>query len=490
MRGSSVNFKKVTSALHSVSHANRDVPPDYLLPEGMSLGTHIVIDDQGEVQKTLTHKMSLASGRAKASPDYSPIWEGVINLPTPSKDITAEHQIEIVKAWCFEYEKLTGHKVLRADVHLDEGYIDAAGVPQFNAHAHVMADRTNDKGRVIKLSPAQLRAVQTMTAEVTSLERGLDARQTGRKHIGHQNFKFIAEKNRVGLDVEKRKTARLQKLFSADTQVIDGLKEQVAQQAQQIARLHEQYRLDREAMKASGEAKQKDYQALKKEHEAALAKLATVQAVADQVPALEAKVAEGAKVWESVRPTIEKLTQKVETMTQANQDLQAQLDAKTELDAARFAAMGTGYQADVAAGLDPFLAVPGQPAPPKATKQPLEAPKPKTQPTPSPTPKKQALEAPKPVEPVFPRLTEPEFEKLAVKVTMSDRIGDAAKDVLVWGVGLVEAARKQHIFPAALTRALAKLLGNYIAPSPPSIQPDPAKPVPPGPKAPGRGPGR
>ena len=266
MRGSSVHFKRISSAMHAVSHASRDAPPEYLLPEGMSLGTHVVIDDHGQVEKLLQHKMHLASRQAKATKDYSPMWEGVINLPDPA-DATPQQQIEIVKAWCVEYEKMTGHKVIRADVHLDEGYIDELGKPKFNAHAHVMCDRTDDKGKVKKLTSTVLREVQNMTAAVTTLQRGLDARTTGRKHIGHQNFRFDAEKNRVGLDGEKAKTAAYGKRLAANAVIAQAAREeqkktqaQVMSKDMEMALLKEQYRLDREALKASGQATQAQYQ--------------------------------------------------------------------------------------------------------------------------------------------------------------------------------------------------------------------------------------
>lgn len=485
MRGASVNFKKVTSAIHSVSHANRDVPPAYLLPDEHSHGTHVVIDDAGEVQRTLTHKMSLASGRAKASKDYSPIWEGVINLPEPSKDITPKQQIEIVKAWCVEYEKLTGHKVLRADVHLDEGYVDSDGQPKFNAHAHVFCDRTNDKGRVIKLAPAQLRAVQTMTSEVTNLERGIDARQTRRKHINHHNFKFDAEKNRIGLDKEKAKTEFEGRLTDTLSRNLKDTKEKLkeaqqeaTQQAQELAQLKEQYRLDREALKASGTAKQADYQALKNEHEAAMAKLASTEAELTKTKEKE------------VTLTAENTTLKAE-----NAKLQTELDAKNEADRVRFASVADNYQADLAAGVpahliaprtDPLPSHPTNPAQPvapattpKSSKTASEATKHKTHPIPSPTPEK-------PPEAVFPRLTEAEFKELP-KQKLSDRVVEAAKDVLVWGVGLVEAARKQQIFQGNVSRAIEKLLGNYKAPEPPAPPIEPVKKAPaPAKASPGR----
>ena len=246
------------------------------------MGTHVVIDDNGQVQKALDHKMHLASRQAKATKDYSPLWEGVINLPEPSPDVTPAHQIQIVRQWCKDYEAMTGHKVLRADVHLDEGYIDADGKPHFNAHAHVMCDRTDEKGRVKKLTSTVLREVQNMTAEVTTLQRGIDSRKTGRKHIGHQHFRFDAEKNRLDVEKPKADLARLQKKSKewsdADLSKIKDLQDkldgeparQAAALAAQKLQLDEQYRQDRAALKASGEAKQADYQALKKAHDGAI----------------------------------------------------------------------------------------------------------------------------------------------------------------------------------------------------------------------------
>ena len=246
------------------------------------MGTHVVIDDHGQVQKALDHKMHLASRQAKATKDYSPLWEGVINLPEPSPDVTPEHQIQIVRQWCKAYEAMTGHKVLRADVHLDEGYIDANGHAQYNAHAHVMCDRTDDKGKVKKLTSTVLREVQNMTAEVTTLQRGIDSRKTGRKHIGHQHFRFDAEKNRLDVEKPKADLARLQKKSKewsdADLSKIKDLQakldgepaRQAAALAAQKLQLDEQYRQDRAALKASGEAKQADYQALKKAHDGAI----------------------------------------------------------------------------------------------------------------------------------------------------------------------------------------------------------------------------
>lgn len=497
MRGSSVHFKPIHSAIHAVTHASRDVPPTYLLPKDMSLGTLVVIDDAGEVSKLLAHKSSLASRQAKVSKEYSPMWEGVMNLRRPESgenpDDYKKECGEVVKEWCKKYEAMTGHKVIRADVHLDEGHI-VDGEILLNAHAHMMCDKTNEKGRVLKLSPQKLRELQTITASVTNLERGVNSRISGKKHIGAHQYKYLAERGRLEnqkhLDVEKTKAKteihRVRTLASQwskedaeklkeDKAVADKvpqLEATISTQATEIARLNEQYRLDREAMKASGTAKQADYQELKKALE-----LATAQVV--------------------------ELTKKVETMTQENKAL-TEANAKLEADKARFAAMANNYQAEKAAGVPAHLIVPSPaPAPvaqkppigfganlaarfPAAIKTPVEAPKPQSHPIPSPTPEK-------PVEPVFPRLTEAEFNDLDSKSSpfkKNDRRQVAAgRDVLVGGMDVSDAASVHQLFIGAVKRFIEKLLGNYVAPPLPSIQKDPPQAVPPVPekKAPGRG---
>lgn len=290
MTKSSVNFKAVKSASHAVSHASRSVEPSYLLPQNHSLGTIVVLDDKGNVGSTLEAKMALASRQALREKNYSPVWEGILNLPRPEVGFDADEYkqncTEIVADWCKAYEASTGHKVLRADIHLDEGHMDD-GEALLNAHAHIIADRTNDKGRVIKLSPKQLRELQTATAEVTGLERGKSSFETGRKHIDHQAYKYLAERGRlevqqqVGdlkathgkeLDKEKSKTARIQKLFQEDTPIISNLKSELAQ-------LKAQYDQDRADLKARGDAQQADYQALKKAHEEAQAELKNAKEV-------------------------------------------------------------------------------------------------------------------------------------------------------------------------------------------------------------------
>jgi hypothetical protein len=273
-QAASVNFQKITSTLHAVGHASRQVPPGYLMPANQSMGAHCLIDDQGEVHKAYKAKLALASRQAKKEESYSPLWEGVLNLPdkldSESLREYTSRCVNIVFRWCDEYQKLTQHKVLRADLHLDEGHLNETGEVVFNPHAHIMCDRTNDAGRVIKIDRAGMRLIQTMTSEVTELKRGEDARITRRKHINSHAYKSLAESNR--LETQKAiKEAREQ-----------GYKEGYAAAKQD---LEDRYKREREALKASGEAIQRDYQTLKAAYLDNLRNLKELQAKQQAAPA-------------------------------------------------------------------------------------------------------------------------------------------------------------------------------------------------------------
>lgn len=278
----SINFKQINSAMHAVNHASRSVPPTYLLPPEHSLGVVVVKDDAGQVANTLAQKMALASGQAKASKGYSPLWEGVLNLPDRAGQNADEYRkncADKVLEFCEKYEAATGHKVLRADVHLDEGHM-RDGEPIFNAHAHIMADRTNDAGRVIKLAPAQLRKIQDLSAEVMGLERGQDARKTGRKNISHHAYRYLAEKGR--LEGQEEAKERYETGFAEG--YMKGKARAKRDFDAELEQLKTTYDKERSDLKASGAATQADYMLLKRELKARTDELAAIKA-AQEMPA-------------------------------------------------------------------------------------------------------------------------------------------------------------------------------------------------------------
>lgn len=188
-----VNNPRVTEA-----HNSRELSPGHLLPEEHHLGNVAVIEGRESLKATYDRKMELRSGRARATPGYTPLFEGVLNLPRPEVNLDEykRNVAEIVKTFAGRYEQMTGHKVLRADIHLDEGHIKD-GVVIYNAHAHIVIDRTMDNGRTVQIPKGMFPKLQDLAAEVTGLERGRSAKETGLRHLSHQRYRALARDGRL-----------------------------------------------------------------------------------------------------------------------------------------------------------------------------------------------------------------------------------------------------------------------------------------------------
>ena len=388
-RKSSIHFKPVSNIRFAVSHSERTdlSEPAYLLPKEHQIDNIIVAGSlsENDLAALFIRQKDGMSRQAKTA-GSSPFWEGVMVLAnTDGKEQSANLQ-----SWKKEYEKATGHKVLHMSVHLDEGYIDTSGAPQYNPHAHVIVSRMGEKNRVIDLNRKQLAKVQDLTAETLQMERGstLAERQgkRGRAHVPHREFRAQADEVRLELEKPKADLVRLQKLSKqwsdSDMAKVKDLQAKldceparldVALKAQE-AQLNEKYRLDREAMKATGTATQRAYQALKAAHDGALAEL------------------------KKTNQKVEKMEKQITQLTDENTKLAA--------DKAKFAAMATAYQAEKAKGTPAHLIAPGAapapsnkpevrnsaPMPPEATKRVQEPPKQPEVPIPSPAPTKSLVE--------------------------------------------------------------------------------------------------
>ena len=310
-RGSSVHFKPLHSPMLCEAHNRRAVNPQYLLPEKEREPNLLVRD--GDVAQAYAQKMTLASGRARATPKYSPLKEGIANLADEAPEVLHAK----MERWCQEYEAITGEHVVACVIHRDEGHIASDGVARRNVHAHVVVDRTDRRGRVVNSIPdgkggtrrttitdrkAQGRLVQDMTARITGLARGVDARESTRRHIDHHSYRALARQGRLR-DVDRERdlahrAARAEReqecaAAAADARLNGSLYTQVLRErerawterdgaravhAEALAVLREigaqygvriergtkaEYAGLREAMKASGQASQQEYQQIK-----------------------------------------------------------------------------------------------------------------------------------------------------------------------------------------------------------------------------------
>lgn len=423
-RKSSIHFQPVTNIRFAVSHSERTdlSEPAYLLPKKHQLPNIVVSGSlsENELAAMFIRQKEGMTRQAKTA-GASPFWEGVVVLPNTD----GREQSKNLQSWKKEYEKLTGQKVLHMAVHLDEGYLDELGKPQYNPHAHVIVSRMDSKNKVINLDRRQLAKVQDLTAETLQMERGstLEERKgkRGRAHVPHREFRVQADGKR--LDVEAVKT---------EAKKVPELAATVASQAEQIAQLKAQYLLDREEFKrlnaeaaAAGLEKvksQKDYSALKVAHEAAQAHatqtasaLETLQGRHDRFKvkaqaALDDLTDRSNTMVKELKTERSQLAKKVETMTTQITQLEA---AKLEADRAKFADMAKAYQEGKAAGIAAHLIVPGAapapvslssqsnkpvpltpaPIPREATKTAQEAPNRPEAPIPLPKPTKSLVEA-------------------------------------------------------------------------------------------------
>ncbi len=337
-RGSSVHFKPLHSPMLCEAHNRRAVNPQYLLPEKDREPNLIVRD--GDVAQAYAQKMALASGRARATPKYSPLKEGIANL--------AEEAPEVLRAkmerWCQEYEAITGERVVACVIHRDEGHIATHGAVHRNVHAHVVVDRTDERGRVVNAIPdgkggtrrttitdrkAQGRRVQDMTARVTGLARGEDARESKRRHIDHHGYRALGRQGRLR-DVDRERdlahrVARAEQecdAATADAKLNGSLYTQVLRERERawterdaaravhtealvvLREMGAQYGVTiehgskaeydglREAMKASGTAQQAEYQRLKAAFDALNARQEVERRRRKRRPGIEGRASE------------------------------------------------------------------------------------------------------------------------------------------------------------------------------------------------------
>ena len=214
-RGSSIHFKPVPAGgILAVAHNTREVSPQYLLPAEHHLGNVSIVHD--DVARVYRERMAMASAKARATPRYSPLAEGVLNLLDPPADRAEvdawKHDMERrVREFCTRYEELSGHRVLRADIHLDEGHIREDGSVGYNVHAHIVVDKTDGRGRVVRMERRERRAdgkeqvvgdrrargqkLQDLAAEITGLERG--AKDSRRQHIDSHAYRALARQGRI-----------------------------------------------------------------------------------------------------------------------------------------------------------------------------------------------------------------------------------------------------------------------------------------------------
>lgn len=134
---------------------------------------------------------------------WSPIREGVCPI---KEDTKIEDFLPFIK-WLEE----KGLKVVRIDLHHDEGYTDLLTKERnHNHHAHVVVDWVNhETGRTAKLDDRDASEMQTQIALSLGMERGESKTITGKEHLSTDRQRAKAEA--AELERVKQKNDELKK---------------------------------------------------------------------------------------------------------------------------------------------------------------------------------------------------------------------------------------------------------------------------------------
>lgn len=139
------------------------------------------------------------TGKQKIISGWSPIRENV----SPIKEDTKLTDFAPFVKWCEE----NGLKVIRIDLHFDEGYETVRGERTFNRHAHIVVDWMDwDTGKTAKLDAAKMSEAQDVMANALEMERGEKKVETGRVHLNPAEYREKkAEEIRIQLEAENEK---------------------------------------------------------------------------------------------------------------------------------------------------------------------------------------------------------------------------------------------------------------------------------------------
>lgn len=165
MPKSFIKIKPVTG--NSEKHNTREISPKYLIPgsaENISFGDMSIIEKRKELEELVKEK----TGR-KMQEKATPIREAVILLPDDNNELN----LKALQTLSDELERRYDIKTFQTHIHNDEGHKNESGELKYNYHAHLVFDWTDHStGKSLKLGKDDLSDIQTLTAEVLSMERG------------------------------------------------------------------------------------------------------------------------------------------------------------------------------------------------------------------------------------------------------------------------------------------------------------------------------
>lgn len=264
MAQASIHFEPVKGG--SEEHNKRLKFLDYVRLERTRFNEYWESDTQAHrlaiiTQNYLDHHPKRKKLHAKATP----IREAVVN-------ITEGTTMDDLKKLAKRLEQRFGITIFQIAIHKDEGFFNSDS-HKLNLHAHLVADWTNHKnGESIKLNRQDMAEMQTITAEVLGMERGVssdkkhltamqykeqkareEAERAKQEQLKAESAQRVAER-KAAEAMEKKKTAEAAAVSGL---VVDGTKKLsnllgFGKEAKQLKELPQQLTAAREEGRAEG----------------------------------------------------------------------------------------------------------------------------------------------------------------------------------------------------------------------------------------------
>ena len=176
----------------SEQHNKREKELDYIRPELSHLNEYWEKDTQTDRLENIKSRYLKSTGQ-KIQSKATPIREAVVV-------IKSETTMEDLKRLSDAYRQRFGIDTFQIAIHKDEGYPKGEWKP--NLHAHLVFDWTDQEtGKSLKLKRQDMVEMQTITAEVLQMDRGVSS---DKQHLTAQQYKSFAEEAKLKQLEEER----------------------------------------------------------------------------------------------------------------------------------------------------------------------------------------------------------------------------------------------------------------------------------------------
>ena len=176
----------------SEQHNKREKELDYIRPELSHLNEYWEKDTQTDRLENIKSRYLKSTGQ-KMQSKATPIREAVVV-------IKSETTMEDLKKLSDAYRQRFGIDTFQIAIHKDEGYPKGEWKP--NLHAHLVLDWTNQEtGKSLKLNRQDMVEMQTITAKVLQMDRGVSS---DKQHLTAQQYKSFAEEAKLKKLEEER----------------------------------------------------------------------------------------------------------------------------------------------------------------------------------------------------------------------------------------------------------------------------------------------